>query len=144
MQPSVLVVGHDEDRLQATRDSLALGGLTNPVVACRDAVEASDYVRRRAPFDDAARYPLPAVVVTDLHPGLTSAVDVLRVVRNHTALRRAPVIVVADLPTDNEIAALHDLGAAAVLGRDVAASVLVDVIRDTGVPWSVGRVEAGQ
>lgn len=148
MHPSVLVVGHDDDRLQATRDALALGRLTNPVVACRDAVEARDHVLGRGVYADRAAYPLPAVVVTDLRLPRGSGLDVLRTLRSHLALRRTPVIVIADVSEDREaqereIAEAQHLGAAAFLAQHVAADVLLGVIRDTGVPWSVGRVERG-
>lgn len=143
MHPSVLVIGHDDDRLQATRDALALGRLTNPVVACRDAVDARDYVLGRSPYSNRAAHPLPAVVVTDLRLARGSGLDVLRVVRSHLSLRRTPVVVIADDALDHEIAEVQHLGAAAFLSQHVAADVLLGVIRDTNVPWSVGRAELG-
>lgn len=143
MHPSVLIVGHDADRLEATRDALALGRLINPVVACRDASDTRDYVLGRSPYDDRHSHPLPAVVVTDLRLEQGSGLDVLRLVRSHLSLRRTPVIVVADEAEEHEIAEVHNLGAAAFLAQHLAADVLLNVIRDTGVPWSVGRVEVG-
>lgn len=143
MLPSVLVIGHDDDRLQATRDALAFGRLTNPVVACHDAVEARSYVLGRPPYADRTTHPLPAVVVTDLRLSRGSGLDVIRVVRSHLSLRRTPVIVIADEAEEHEIAEVQHLGAAAFLAQHVAADVLIGVIRDTGVPWSVGRTELG-
>ncbi len=143
MHPPVLVIGHDDDRLQATRDALGLGRLTNPVVACADADQARDYVLGHAPYDDRDRHPLPAVVVTDLRLDRGTGLDVLRVVRSHLSLRRTPVVVVADEATEDEIAEVQHLGATAFLAQHVAAQVLLGVIRDTGVPWAVGRVEMG-
>lgn len=143
MHPSVLVIGHDDDRLQATRDALSLGRLTNPVLSCRDATEAKAYVHGQPPFDDRVLHPLPAVVVTDLRLPEGSGLDVLRIVRSHLSLRRTPVVVIAGDADDDEIAEAQHLGAAAFLAQDVAAEVLIGVIRDTGVPWAVGRVEMG-
>lgn len=142
MHPPVLVVGHDDDRLRATRDALALGRLTNPVVAVADAGDASAYVLGHPPFDDREAHPLPAVVVTDLHLPGGSGLDVLRTVRSHLVLRRTPVVVIGDDASQEEITAAEQLGTAAFLGQHVAAQVLVGVIRDTGVPWAVGHVEA--
>jgi CheY-like chemotaxis protein len=140
---AVLVIGHDPDRLQATRDALAYGRLTNPVVGCRDADDASDYVLGNGPYTDREAHPFPAVVVTDLRLPNGSGLDVLRLIRSHLSLRRIPVIVVADEADDGEIAAVQHLGAAAFLAQHLAADVLVSVIRDTGVPWSVGRAGTG-
>ncbi len=143
MHPSVLVIGHDDERLRATREALAAGGLANPVVACHDAIDARAYVLGRPPYDDRVLHPMPAVVVTDLRLPRGSGLDVLRLVRSHLSLRRTPVVVVADRADDMEIAEAQHLGAAAFLAQHVAADVLLGVIRDTGVPWAVGRVEMG-
>lgn len=142
MQSAVLVVGQAPSRLEATRDALGRGGLTNPVVSVPDAVAAHAYLQGRPPYDNRAAYPLPAVVVTDLRLPVGSGMDVLRHVRSHLGLRRTPIVVISDGASDQEIAEAQRQGAAAVLSHQVAADVLLGVIRDTGVPWSVGRMEA--
>ncbi|QCW51822.1 response regulator [Nocardioides dongxiaopingii] len=146
MHPPVLVVGHDDVRLRATRDAFARGRLTNPVVALADAVEARAYVLGHAPYEDRDRHLMPAVVVSDLHLAGGSGLDVLRTVRSHLSLRRTPVILVGDEGGDideDEVTEARQLGAAAVLGRRVAVDALVGVIRDTGASWSVGHAEIG-
>lgn len=140
MFPSVLVVGQSEARLAATRTALAAGGLTNPVVSCRDAADAAAYLLGRPPFSDTGAHPQPAVVVTDLRLQRGSGLDVLRLLRSHLTLRGTPVIVLGDDADETEIAAAQDLGAAAFLSSAMACDVLLGVIRDTGVPWSVGRL----
>lgn len=141
MQPAVLVVGQSPVRLEATRDALDRGNLTNPVISVRDAPGAHAYIRGFAPYDNRAAYPLPAVVVTDLTLPVGSGLDVLRVVRSHLPLRRTPIVVISDGATAAEITEAQQQGAAAVLSHHVAADVLLGVIRDTGVPWSVNRME---
>ncbi|WP_134766820.1 response regulator [Nocardioides sp. 1609] len=146
MHPPVLVIGQDEARLRSTRDAFVRERLTNPVVGVADAVAARAYILGHAPYADRDRHPLPAVVVTDLHLPRGGGLDVLRTVRSHLSLRRTPVILVGDESSDvdeDEIAEARQLGAAAVLGRRVAVDVLVGVIRDTGVPWTVGHAEIG-
>ncbi len=138
MHPPLLVVGHDELRLQATRDALDFGRLLNPVVACRDASEAAHCLQVPAPEACAGEHRLPAVVLTELHLPDGSGLDVLRLVRSHLSLRRTPVIVIAEDAEDHEIDAVHAHGATAFLDRSVAADVLLGVIRDTGTPWALG------
>lgn len=133
MHPSLLVVGHDELQLQATRDALLFGRLLNPVVACGDLAEVTAYV---------SAHPAPAVVLTALRLSDGCAADVLRLVSGHAFLRGTPVIVVSEDAEEDAIDEVHRLGAAAYLDRSLAVDVLVDVIRDTGIPWALGtRVE---
>jgi CheY-like chemotaxis protein len=140
MYPSVLVVGQNDARLAATRAALAAGGLTNPVVSCRDAVDAAAYMLGRPPFGDPVDHPQPAVVVTDLRLPRGTGLDILRLLRTHLTLRGTPVVVLADGASEEDILAAQDLGAAAFLSSTMACDVLLGVIRDTGVPWSVGRL----
>ena len=140
MYPSVLVVGQSDARLADTRNALASGGLTNPVVSCRDAVDAAAYMLGQPPFSDSGAHPHPAVVVTDLRLQRGSGLDVLRVLRSHLTLRGTPAVVLADDAAEDEIASAQELGAAAFLSSAMACDVLLGVIRDTGVPWSVGRI----
>ncbi len=135
----VLVVGHDADSLEATRDALAFGRLMNPVTGCDDIADLRAYVEGRAPHTPREAHPLPAVVVTELRLPTGDASDVLRLVRGHLALRRVPVVVVADGATAAEIADITALGATAFLDRSVAADVLLSVLRDADLPWSLSH-----
>ena len=105
-------------------------------------MEATDYVHGRPPYDDRAVTPAPVVVVTALHLPRGSGLDVLRVVRSNLCDRRTPVIVVADDAEESEIDEVHRLGAAAFLDGSVAADVLLDVIRDTHIPWALDHNRA--
>ncbi len=140
--PPVLLVGQDADRVRGTSEAFAAGGLLNPVVECADGDEATAYLLGQGPYADRQTHPLPAVVVSDLRLERGSGLEVLRTVRRHLNTRRTPVIVVAAEATDEEIAEVHRLGAAAHLSQAVAVHSLLDIIRDLGMPWSISRVEA--
>lgn len=126
----VLVIGHDDICLEATRDALAFGRLVNPVLACADLSDLENYL---------SQHPLPAVVVTEMRLATGSASDVLRLVRSNLALRRTPVVVVSDGATAEEITDVTALGATAYLDRGVAADVLVGVLRDVDLPWAISH-----
>ena len=135
----VTVIGHDDLCVQATRDALTSGNLLNPVRACDDVTDFEDYVLGTAPYLPREEHPLPAVVLTELHLPSGTAMDVLRMVRGNLALRGTPVVVVSTGATDSEIAEITALGATAYLDRGVATEVLVGVLRDSGMPWSLGH-----
>lgn len=124
----VLVLGHDEPCLEATRDALAFGRLVNPVLGYDDLSDLESHL---------AAQPLPAFVVTEMHLPTATAADVLRLMRANLAVRRTPVIVVSDGASAEEIAEVTALGATAYLDRGVAADVLVGVLRDGDLPWAI-------
>lgn len=135
----VLVIGHDESCLEATRDALAFGRLVNPVLGYDDVADLEDYLHARAPFSPRDHHPLPAVVLTEMHLPTGTAADVLRAVRARTSLRRIPVIVVSQDATTDEITEITELGATAYLDRGVAVDVLLGVLRDADLPWAISH-----
>ncbi len=140
MPPPLLVVGLDADVVSRMQDDFICGGLLNPVVACRDARDATTYLLG-AGADGQHDVPAPpAVVVTGLRLRRGSGLEVLRTVRSRPALRRTPVLVVGGDPDDLEIAEVHRQGATAYLSAAVADGALLEVIRGLGMPWSVDRV----
>lgn len=136
--PPVLVITHDEGHAALVRETLAGSGLANPVMVLSGVVAAAAYVAGRGRFRDRDRHPLPAVVVTDLRLGGSSAAEVLSGLLSARGGRRdLPVLVVGDDATDAEIDQVHELGAAAYLARPVLGRALVDVIRGLGMRWSL-------
>ncbi len=125
----VLVVAHDQNGLDATRDALSFGRLVNPVLACADISDVQDYL--------SSDSPPPAVVVTELHLPTGDAADVLRLIRTNVALRRTPVVVISEGASADDISTVTALGATAYLDRGVAVDVLVGVLRDADLPWAI-------
>ncbi len=139
--PPVLALTATPAATRRVRATLAGGGLTNPVRGLHSTGDAARYLLARGPWQDRARHPLPAVVVADLHllgdAPASSAITLLRLRRERPELQHIPVVVVGRDARDEEIDAVHDLGAAAYLAHTVAGSVLVDVIRGLGMRWSL-------
>lgn len=141
--PPVLALTATPSACRRVRAALAAGGLTNPVTGLHSGSDAARYLLARGPWRDRARHPLPAVVVADLHlPGDApdSVIALLRLRRERPELQHIPVVVVGRDASDEEIDAVHELGAAAYLAHTVAVSVLVDVIRGLGMRWSLAPV----
>lgn len=142
--PPVLVVTHVEAHAVLVRDTLGAAGLTNPVVTVSGVVAAAAYVAGRGRFRDRARHPRPAVVVTDLRLGGSSAAEVLESLASARHGHPLPVLVVGDDATDAEIERVHALGAAAYLARPVLGRALVDVIRGLGMRWTLEPAAAAR
>lgn len=139
MPDSILVVGESSDFFEATKEALSKGRLANPVVGVEDASLAEHYIHGLAPFSDRRHHPLPAVIVVVADGDPTDAIRLLRTVRSHLVLRTVPFVVCArDLP-EHESTALQTNGASAVISADIAAEVLLDIIRDANTPWFVTR-----
>jgi CheY-like chemotaxis protein len=137
--PPLLLAEDDDNHVYLVHRFLTKGGLVNPIYAIGDGAEAVAYLRGEGQYADRVKYPLPAVVITDLGMTGTSGLEVLRTVRAHPALRDTPVVVMTGSTADADIDAVHKLGASAYLVKPVAFDALLDVIRRLGLPWALQR-----
>jgi CheY-like chemotaxis protein len=137
--PPLLLAEDDDNHVYLVRRFLTKGGLINPIYTIGDGAEAVAYLRGEGQYEDRDKYPLPAVVITDLGMTGTSGLEVLRTVRAHPALRDIPVVVMTGSTADADIDAVHQLGASAYLVKPVAFDALLDVIRRLGLPWALQR-----
>ncbi|HYU85837.1 MAG TPA: response regulator [Kribbellaceae bacterium] len=137
--PPVLLAEDDESHVHLVRRFLVKGGLVNPIHAVRDGAEAVAYINGEGRYADRSEYPLPAVVITDLNLAGTGGLEVLRAVRSDERLKDLPVVVMSGSTQDEDVGAVHRLGASAYLVKPVAFEALLDVIRRLGMPWALQR-----
>jgi CheY-like chemotaxis protein len=140
--PPVLLAEDDESHVHLVRRFLVKGGLVNPILAVRDGAEAVAYINGEGRYADRSEYPLPAVVITDLNLAGTGGLEVLRAVRGDEQLKDLPVVVMSGSTEDEDIGAVHRLGASAYLVKPVAFEALLDVIRRLGMPWALQRPDS--
>ncbi len=109
-RPTILLVEDNPDHAEITRRCIRK--LTPPpeVQHVLHGEAALDYLFRRKPYDDPAKYPWPRVILLDLRLPRLSGIEVLRTIKTHATLRQIPVVALtsSDRPQDLEAAyALH-------------------------------------
>ena len=135
--PPILVVEDDDSHVLLVRHFLRAGGVVNPVPAMSDALEAVRYVRGDGPYADRARHPLPALVLTDLHVGSASGLDVIAGIRDTPAGVTTPIVVLSGSSDGDHIERAYTLGVDAYLVKPVGFDALLDVVRRLALPWAL-------
>ena len=83
--------------------------VTNPGVRrVGDGIEAMQYLRREAPFEDA---PKPAIIMLDLNLPRKDGRDVLAEIKSDPGLAHIPVIVFSSSDAPQDISTCYDLHA---------------------------------
>jgi len=108
---SVLLVEDESNYALLVQLAFEAAGITNPVRVVTDGASAVAYLRGFAPYDDRARFPLPALVIIDIRLPGQSGFEVLRWIKAQPEFDRTPaVILTASTDPEDEIRA-YQLGA---------------------------------
>lgn len=99
-----LLVEDNPDHALLTMRALTRAGFPDPIRLVSDGEEAIAYLGGTGEFADRDRFPLPSLVLLDLHLPRKSGFDVLDWARRQPGLRELPIVLLttSDLPEDQE------------------------------------------
>jgi CheY-like chemotaxis protein len=80
-------------------------------------------------FADRARFPLPDVLILDLKMPKKSGFDVLQWVRNSTAFRHLPVIILSSSDDPKDVRRAQELGATTYFFKSVSYQDVIEYLR---------------
>lgn len=105
--PPILLVEDNPLDVDLTLRAFQRRKLANPIVVARDGEEALAWVPRWESGEIQ-----PAVILLDLNLPRVDGLIVLRILKDHIALRRIPVVVLTTSKEDSDIQSAYDLGVA--------------------------------
>jgi CheY-like chemotaxis protein len=111
IHPTILLVEDDEDDVILIARSIQKARLLNPLQIVRDGEEAIDYLAGEGVFADRTKYPLPFLVLLDLHMPKQNGFNVLSWMRRRPDLRRLKVAVLTSSSDEHDYAQAMKLGA---------------------------------
>jgi len=134
-QTVVLLAEDNEDDVHLVERAFRLAQLPHAVVVARDGGEALAYLFGEPPYDDRARFPLPAVVILDLNMPRVNGFDVLASVKQAKDLCRIPIVVLSSSDEDADIQRSYDLGANSYLKKPVGFDAFTYLIAEIEEYW---------
>lgn len=108
---TILLVEDEENDVMFMEMALEKAGLANAFQVAEDGEEAIDYLNGNGEFADRARFPLPALVFLDLKLPKVMGMDVLKWIRDQSALDTMVVIMLTSSQQRSDIARACSLGA---------------------------------
>jgi CheY-like chemotaxis protein len=137
MEVKTILLAEDDPRdVELTLAGLAEHNLANKVVVARDGAEALDYLYRRGQFAGRPNAH-PVVVLLDLKMPKVDGLEVLRQVKGDPALKTIPIVVLTSSREDQDIVESYNLGVNAYVVKPVAFDKFVDVVKQTGLFWTL-------
>lgn len=107
---TILLVDDSVDDIFLVRTAFTNAKVTNPIQEAHNGDEAIAYLQGEPPFDDRAKYPLPALMLLDLNMPMRDGFQVLEWLRAQPGLKRVMVIVLTASLREEDVGRAFDLG----------------------------------
>jgi len=129
---TILLVDDSQDDLCLLRIACKKAEVNIPLQEVHNGEEAIAYLKGESPFEDRAKYPMPAVMLLDLNMPMKNGFDVLRWVGSQPSLKRISVIILTASVRLEDVEQALDLGANAFLVKPPNLEGLVRMVRCLG------------
>lgn len=132
--PILYIEDREDDAFFMIR-ACAMAGIRQPLQAVPNGAQAIAYLEGSGAFADRQRYPLPCLILLDLHMPGTSGFEVLAWIRSRPEFAELPVLVFtsSSLPSDSERATR--LGANGYLVKPLTLKELVEMVNGLKRYW---------
>ena len=128
----ILMVEDNPAEVRLIREAFKDGQLSNRLHLARDGVEAMQFLRRQAPFDDARR---PDVVLLDLNLPRKDGREVLAEIKADPELKKIPVVVLSTSDAGHDIAESYALQANCYITKPFDLGRYMEIVRPIESFW---------
>lgn len=128
----ILLVEDNEPDILLTQEAFRDARIANRLHVTRDGVEALSFLRREAPFEDAAR---PDVILLDINMPRMGGLEMLREVKADEELRTIPVVVLTTSQADEDILRSYQSHASSYIVKPVGFENFHQAIRAFETYW---------
>lgn len=124
---------------------------TNPVYHIRNGDDALDYLYRREQYSDPTTAPRPALILLDLNLPGTDGREIIRQLKQDSALKRIPIVVLTTSSSPRDIEACYQDGANSYLLKSMGMDTFREHLRIFFQYWfgasilpGIGELSNGQ
>ena len=130
-----LLAEDDPDDRYLIGEALDESGTPNQLFYVVNGEELLDYLKHQGKFADPEKYPRPDLILLDLNMPLMDGREALVEIKNDSALRRIPIIVLTTSQADEDINSTYELGVTGFITKPMSFSELVEVMKSLGSYW---------
>jgi CheY-like chemotaxis protein len=130
----MLLVEDNADDVELTLRALRRNGITNPVVALRDGVEALDYLRGQGEYEERG-VEQPRVVLLDLKLPRLDGLELLAQLKSDPELKVLPVVVLTSSSDERDVRRAYELGANSYVAKPGDFAGLLRVMDTLSTYW---------
>ena len=128
----ILMVEDDPGDVRLTREALKGSKVLHSLNVVEDGVAALDYLRKVAPYQNAVR---PDIVLLDLNLPKKDGREVLSAMKEDSALRSIPVVILTTSQAEEDVLRAYNLNANCYVTKPVDFDQFMRIVRTIEEFW---------
>lgn len=132
---AILLVEDSDDDLLFMRLAFETAGIRNRIIEARDGRQAIDYINGVGPYANRDRYPLPCLIITDLHMPQLDGLQLLEWLQKRPDFAHVPRIMLSNTAEQNDPPKARQLGCRAFFTKPAEFNALVDLVKHLDDEW---------
>jgi CheY-like chemotaxis protein len=128
----ILLVEDNPGDIRLTQEALKESKMRNRLNIVNDGVEALDFLRRKAPYENAPR---PDIILLDLNLPRKDGRAVLEEIKADADLRRIPVVILTTSDDEHDILRSYDLHANCYITKPLDLNQFASIVKTIENFW---------
>ena len=133
---TILLAEDNPKDVELTLEAMADNNLANQIVVVKDGVEVLEYLRSEGAYK-LRKAGNPAVILLDIKMPRMDGIEVLRIIRSDTALKKIPVVILTSSSEEQDLITTYELGVNAYIVKPVDFKQFIDAVKQIGSFWAV-------
>lgn len=138
----ILLVEDNPDDIDITKRALKEAKIINKLWVVRDGQEALDFLRHKGKYKDISTSPKPGLILLDINLPKVNGIDVLKIIKRDSDLRRTPIVMLTVSKRDEDIIKSYDDGCNSFIQKPVNFENFLDVIKQISLYWGLLNVSS--
>jgi CheY-like chemotaxis protein len=132
---SILLVEDDPDDIYLISEAIDECQLEAQIFIVQDGEELVDFLRHQGKFTAVEKYPQPDLILLDLNMPRKDGREALREIKEDSALRSIPVVILTTSKSGKDLENMYALGASGFVTKPASFSELRETIEKIGSYW---------
>lgn len=129
-KPTVLLAEDNPNDLFLVKRAIRKANLAVSVQVVGNGEEAVSYLMGEGDYADTERYPLPALILTNLKMPRMNGLELLIWVKQQPNLQDIPVVVMSSSEEPDEVRQITDLGANSYFVKPLSVDALAETLKN--------------
>lgn len=132
---TILLVEDNLDHAELVMRNFDDFQVANTIIHVEDGEAALNYLYGLSEYSDRKRYPLPHLMLLDLRLPKVDGLEVLKEVKNSTALRAMAVVILTTSDAERDVAMAYEYHANSYVTKPVNFGEFSRLLKDLGFYW---------
>jgi len=133
----ILLAEDNVEDAEMTMRALRRNNLANKLRWVKDGAEALDYLFSTGPFADRDAARPPKLVLLDIKMPKVDGIEVLRRLKENSATRAIPVVVMTSSNEERDVVESYRLGVNSYIVKPVQFDAFIETVAKIGLYWVV-------